>query len=154
MISISIIGIMIILAINLPKLIITLFPAKDRIIIKYNKTEKQIKIIEKISQLGTLFFSFINISGYGYKFLSLGLEISFIVIISIIVLINYLLYLRFYVNGRKYENLYDKVIIPYPIGITECLTFLISSILLVNPFVMVFSSIYLISHIFLGLRRK
>lgn len=154
MISINIIGILIIIAINFPKLIITFFPAKDRIIIKYNKTEKQIKVLEKISQLGVLFFSFIDFFGYGYKFLNLGLEIAFIVLVTLIVVINYLFYLRFYINGRKYENLYDKVIIPYPIGITECLVFLISSILLVNPFVMVFAIIYLISHIFLGLRRK
>ncbi len=140
--------------IYLPKLLILFFPAKNRIVIKYNSKEKQIKILEKISLLGNIVFGFVDIAGYGYKFLNLGLEIAWIIVFVLLVIINYSCYLRFYINGRKYENLYDKVLIPYPIGISECLIFIIGGILLLNPFIMVFSIMYLISHLYLGLRGK
>lgn len=154
MVSISMIGILIILAIYLPKLLITFFPARDRMVIKYNSKEKQVRIIEKISLLGCISFSFIDIAGYGYKFLNLGLEIGWIIVFVLLVMINYSCYLRFYINGRKYDNLYDRILIPYPIGISECLIFIMSGFLLINPFVMVFSIFYFISHLYLGLRGK
>ena len=76
MISISKIGILIILLIYLPKLLLVLFPAKDRVIIKYSSKEKQIKLLEKISLLGCLLFSFVEIEQFGYKFLNLPKEIN------------------------------------------------------------------------------
>lgn len=154
MISISKIGILIILLIYLPKFLLVLFPAKDRIIIKYTSKEKQIEILEKISFLGCLLFSFVEIEQFGYKFLNLGLQIAWIIIILIIFLFNYFCYLRFFLNGRKYDNLYDRVLIPYPIGISEALIFIVSASLLLNIFVLIFSVIYIISHTFLGYRRK
>ncbi len=150
MISINWIGIVLSLFLYFPYMIYLIFN-KD----KKGKTKyRQIEIIEYISKAGIIFFGFINLNSYGYIFKNKVLEILWILLFFIAILFYYFCWLRYFLNGRNKKNLYDKIIFPYPIGILECFIYAISGALLLNPFVIIFSIPYSISHIFLGLRRK
>ncbi len=149
MISINWIGVILPIFVYFPYIFYVIFEKKRIKNIKH----PQIKLLETISKLGLLFFGFLNFYGYGYSFYNLMVEIIWICLFFICILFNYFCWLRYFLNGRSEDKLYDKLLIPYPIGVSECLVYLISGILLFNPFVIVFSIVYSITHIYLGLRR-
>lgn len=146
MIKFSIIGLVIVLFVYFPYILYILFNKRKY---KNHVRNKQIKIIETISKYGILFFSFIDIEGFGYNFRNQVIDIIWVILFFIILLFNYGCYLRYFLNKRNEEYIYKKLIIPYPIQVSECLIFILSGCLLFNPFVIFFGIIYLICKIYL-----
>lgn len=150
MVSLNRIGILIGIAVYIPYLVYVLFGKR----IRRESKHKQVSILEFIGRCGILCFGILNFYGYGYSFINQGLEIAWIILFFLCITVNYCCWLRYYISGRQEIYLYKRMAgIPYLLGISECLLYLLSGILLRNPFVAVFSVLYAISHIYLGIRR-
>lgn len=150
MVSLNQIGILIGIAVYIPYLIYMLFGRK----IRREEKHKQVRIIEFICRCGILCFGILNFYGYGYTFMNQGLKIAWIIFFCLCLSVHYFCWLRYYIVGRREAYLYKRMAgIPYLLGMSECLLYLGSGILLGNPFVAVFSLPYGISHIYLGIRR-
>ena len=146
MIEFSIIGLVIVLFVYFPYLFYILFGKR-----KYKELikNKQIKILETISKYGVLFFSFIDLANYGYNFRNQILDVIWVIVFFILLLFNYGTWLRYFFHKRDEDYVYKKLIIPYPIQLSEWLIFILSACLLFNPFVIFFGIIYLICRIYL-----
>lgn len=146
MIRFSLIGLVIVLFVYFPYLFYILFTKR-----KYKKLirNKQIKIIETISKYGVLFFSFIDLANYGYNFRNQVLDIIWVITFFILIIFDYIAWLRYFFNKRDENYIYKKMIILYPIQVSECLIFILSACLLFNPFVIFFGLIYFISRLYL-----
>lgn len=144
-------GIILFIAFLPEKLIMTFFPPIKRI---HHKEHKQIKIIEIISELGLLFFGVFSVFDFGYKSINLVVEIVWIICMIVLFLLFYSLIIRYLTSKRYEEALYDKVIIYSPLSIVKSLIYFLSGILLVNPFVIVFSIIFSASHIYINVKKN
>lgn len=150
MVSVNRIGILIGIAVYIPYLIYVLFGKRVRAV----RTHPQVRILDFIGKSGVLCFGLLNFYGYGYSFLNQGLEIAWIILFFLCITVNYVCWLRYYICGRQEAFLYKRLAgIPYPLGVSECALYLLSGILLGNPITAVFSVLYGISHIYLGIRR-
>ncbi|MBQ9124766.1 MAG: hypothetical protein IJY14_03650 [Acholeplasmatales bacterium] len=150
MISINMIGILILLFIGLPKLVLLFFPPK-----KLNKRKKyhQLEMIEMISGLGLYLFGSINLFGYGYHIKNEILQIIWLILFIIGLIYYYGVYLKFLFFKRDIKILYDKMIFYCPQAIAKSFLFIVSGILLLNPYVIIFSIPYAISTIMLDYKR-
>lgn len=146
MIEFSLLGLIIVLFVYFPYLFYIFF-SKGKY--KQRIRNKQIKIIETISKYGVLFFSFIDLANYGYNFRNKVLDIIWVIIFFMLLIFNYIAWLRYYFNKRDEDYIYKRLLIPYPIHISECLIFILSGCLLFNPFVIFFGIVYFICKIYL-----
>ena len=146
----SLVGILIFLVSFVPQILLTIFPPKIKMIKKKNK---QIEIIDFICRCGLWFFSIFNLFSYGYRFINNVTQIIWVIGFFLISFLIFCLYLRYFMKGRCENDLFDRIIIPYPIGFLECLLFLFRGAILLNYYDMFFSIVYFFTHMYLGIKR-
>lgn len=141
----NLIGTIIVGLMLLLKILVVIFPPKKK---KEHMINKQLNMIEFISISGIYTFSVITLFDYGYNIYNQICFIIFLVIDTILYLIILFISIR-YIIIRKEEELYKKHLIIAPKAICEGLIYLVASILLFNPYVIFFSTVYLIVHTYI-----
>ncbi len=149
--SLNYYGILIFMLLLIPRLILVFFPPIRRV---HHMAHKQLKVLETIGEVGCSFFGLITIFDIGYKPINFPVEVVWIVLATILFIIHYAFYFRYAIKGRKEEYLYDKVLVYSPIHLSKVLIYLISGILLFNPFIIVFSIMYGIPTLIINYKRN
>jgi len=150
MIELNIYGIIIMLGLFIPKIILLFFKPIKRV---PHKLHKQMAILKKIGEYGVAIFSIISLFGYGYKIYNNTIYYLWIIIVLVLFITYYLLYIRYLIK-RKEESLYDKIIIYCPITIIKFLILFLSSIMLFNIYVIVFSILLFIGEYYIEYKKN
>lgn len=151
MIELNIYGIILIMCLLIPKLLLIIFKPIKRV---PHKIHKQMTILKKIGDYGVTIFSVISLFGYGYKPYNNIVYAIWIILMVLLFIFYYILYIRYLIKGRKEERLYDKVITYCPIVKIKFLILFLSSIMLFNPYIIVFSILLFISEYYLDYKKN
>lgn len=151
MIDLNIYGIIILLGLLIPKTLLFIFKPIKRI---PHKIHKQISLLKKIGEYGVIIFSMISLFGYGYEPYNNIIYATWIVLMVLLFILYYILYIRYIIKGKKEELLYDKVITYCPIPKIRFLILFLSSIMLFNPYIIVFSIILFIAEYYLDYKKN
>ena len=144
-------GILIFTLLLIPRLILIFAPPIRRV---HHQAHHQLSILETIGDAGCSFFGLITIFDIGYKPINFTCEVIWIVLVTLLFIIHYGFYLRYLIKGRKEELLYDRLLIYSPIYVSKVLIYLISGILLFNPFIIVFSIMYGIATLIINYKKN
>ncbi|QSX04659.1 hypothetical protein JYG23_08045 [Sedimentibacter sp. zth1] len=146
MITVAFWGIMLALAILFPNILFLFFQPKDAP--KDIKEESRIlNTLEKVGQVGSWFFLSFDVGSYTFGFKTVTLGVFWIFSTIVLLALYYLLWIRYYVKGKKYCYLYDTVIIPIPMAIIPVCLFLFTGLLEQHYLLILFSIIFAIGHI-------
>lgn len=110
--------------------------------------------VEQFGRIGCMFFMTCNIWLWDLKLIADKLFIAYVAVTVFLLLIYYLLYLRYFIKGHNTVHLYDKVIIPVPLAIIPSLMFFAAGALRINIFLTFFSVIFAIPHIILSYKHS
>ncbi len=149
MIELNVIGLFLIAFMLILEIFVVLF--KPKRVFKH-KLHKQISIIKYISYAGLIFFSPITLFNYGYHYNNNIILIIWMTLVIIAYLLLIALHIRYLINKRKEEYLYNKVLVYAPISILKSFIFILSAFLLLNYYCMFFSIIYALSEIYINIK--
>ena len=148
MISLNTIGLFLIIFMLILEILVVIY--KPKRVFKH-KLHRQLVLIKNISFAGLIFFSPITLFNYGYTYYNNNIVlIIWMILVIIAYLLLIMLHIRYFVNKRKEEYLYNKVLVYAPISILKSFIFLLSAFMLLNYNCMFFSVIYTITEIYIN----
>lgn len=144
MISLSV-GIYVLIAFLFPNFIYMNFKEVYKPELQPNK--KLFNILEIVGRIGVMIFMTLNIWIFEISFKTDETFILWAILCLLLIVAYWALWIRFYVMGRYFEYLYDKVLINIPMAIIPCLLFIITGLLSLNIPLILFSIIFSVGHI-------
>ncbi len=144
MLSFSLKGFLVVLVLILPSIAFNYYKPQTR----PNITKSKVFFyLELIGRIGCILFMMIEIWIFKIEFKNDVLFIIWQVLIILILALYYTLWLRYYLNGMKFKNLFDKVLFPIPMSILPVSLFILTAAFTLNPILGTFAVIFGIGHI-------